>query len=88
MRSGGIQELVPLVSGFGLGVALGVLRPTSRGWFEALPVVALGVMATVVTGEFKVSWAFVLIDIPLVAMAALCGLLVARQAARRMLGTG
>jgi hypothetical protein len=82
-----MQELVPLVSGFGLGVALGMLRPTSRRWLGALLVFTLGVMATVVTGEFEASWAFVLVDVPLVAMAALCGLLVTRQAARRMPGT-
>jgi hypothetical protein len=44
----------------------------------AILAIALGVMATVVTGEAAVSWAFVLIDVPMVAVAASVGFLVAR----------
>ena len=80
-----MQELVPLVSGFAVGVALAALRPSLR-WVLGVPLaVALGVFATVVTGEFETSWAFVLIDIPLVALAAACGVAVAGPA-RRVLG--
>ena len=43
--------------------------------------VVLGVLATVVTGEFKTSWAYLLVDIPLVAIAAIVGLLAGRRAA-------
>jgi hypothetical protein len=35
--------------------------------------VALGVLATVVSGEFRVSWEFLLFDIPLVAVSAFLG---------------
>jgi hypothetical protein len=83
-----MQELVPLISGFAAGVALGALRPSLRVSVGACLAVVLGVLATVVTGEFKTSWAFVLVDIPLVALAAVCGLAVSRQAARHVLGTG
>jgi hypothetical protein len=41
--------------------------------------VVLGVLATVVSGEFRVSWAFLLIDIPLVALSAVGGLLTVRR---------
>jgi len=82
-----MQELVPLLSGFGVGLAVGAFGLSLPRWAGVLLVVILGVLATVLTGEFKVSWAFVLVDIPLVAVAALCGLAVARQAARRRLGT-
>ena len=47
-----------------------------------------GTLATVVTGEVEISWAFVLLDIPLVALAALCGLLVARRHTSRTSGIG
>lgn len=74
-----MQELFPLVSGLLLGATLGFVRPAIR-----LPVgigmaIVLGVLATVVTGEFKMSWGYLLVDIPLVAVAAILGLLAARH---------
>jgi uncharacterized membrane protein AbrB (regulator of aidB expression) len=78
-----LQELVPLVSGFAVGLALGWLQPALRLPVGALLAVVLGTLATVVTGEFEVSWGFLLVDIPLVAAAATCGVLVARRAAWR-----
>ena len=78
-----MQELVPLVSGFAVGLALGALRPSLRLWVGAALAVVLGVLATVVTGELETSWAFVLVDIPLVALASVCGLLVARRVSPR-----
>jgi len=41
--------------------------------------IVLGLLATVVTGEFKTSWGYLLFDIPLVAFAAFLGLLSARH---------
>jgi hypothetical protein len=70
-----------------MGLALGAVRPSLRRSLGALLAVVLGVLATLVTGEFATSWAFALIDIPLVAVAAVCGLAVARSAVRRLLGT-
>jgi hypothetical protein len=83
-----MQELVPLVSGFAVGLALGAIRPSLQLWVGACLAVVLGVAATIVTGEFKTTWAFVLIDIPLVAVAAFCGVAVARSLARRVADTG
>lgn len=83
-----MQELIPLVSGFVVGVALGAVRPSMRWWVGALLAVVLGVFATVVTGEFKTSWAYVLIDIPLVAVASVCGLMLSRSAVQRSFGPG
>jgi hypothetical protein len=83
-----MQELVPLVSGFAVGLALGWLRPGLRVPVGALLSVAFGTLATIVTGEFEVSWGFLLVDIPLVAAAVACGVVVARRAGRRAPGTG
>ena len=44
----------------------------------ALSVVA-GMVATVVSGEWRISWAFLLIDIPLVAGSAVIGDLLSRR---------
>jgi hypothetical protein len=74
-----MQELFPLACGLVLGVTLGFVRPTLRLPIGAGLAIALGLLATVVTGEFKTSWGYLLIDIPLVGFAALLGFLSARQ---------
>jgi hypothetical protein len=79
-----MQELFPLFCGLLLGVGLGALRPGIRLPVGAALSVALGVLATVVAGEFEVSWGFVLIDIPEVAIAAFLGLTAARQLRPRL----
>jgi hypothetical protein len=45
--------------------------------------VVAGVLATVVSGEWRVSWAFLLIDIPLVAVSAVAGDLLSRRVVLR-----
>ncbi|MGH3145151.1 MAG: hypothetical protein ACRDTR_05045 [Rubrobacter sp.] len=42
----------------------------------ALLIVAFGVLATVVSGEYLISWSFLLIDIPLIAPSAAASLFV------------
>jgi hypothetical protein len=74
-----VQELLPLVSGLAAGAALGLVRPSLRFPVGALLAVLLGTLATVLTGEMSISPAFLLIDIPLVALASVLGLLAARQ---------
>ena len=74
-----MQELVPLFSGLVLGAGLGFLRPSIRLPVGAVLSIVIGVLATIVVGEFEVSWGFVLIDVPLVALAAFFGLAMARQ---------
>ena len=74
-----MEEFVPIGLGLALGAVLGLLRPSLRLPVGAFFAVCLGVLATVVTGEAAISWAFVLIDIPLVAVAALLGLLAGRR---------
>jgi hypothetical protein len=66
-------ELLPIVSGFFVGCVLGVVRPGLRVPVGIVLAIALGVLATVASGEFLESWAFLLIDIPLVAISAAIG---------------
>jgi hypothetical protein len=73
-----MEELFPLSAGLVLGALLGFARPSIRVPIGAALATALGVLATVVSGEFKVTWAYLLIDIPLVAVAAVAGFLVTR----------
>jgi hypothetical protein len=74
-----MQELIPVICGLALGAGLGALRPGIRLPVGAIFSVMIGVLATVITGEFKSTWGYVLIDIPLVAGTAFLGLAVTRQ---------
>ena len=74
-----MQELFPLACGPLLGVTLGFVRPTLWLPIGAGLAIVLGLLATVVTGEFKTSWGYLLFDIPLVAFAAFLGFLSARH---------
>jgi uncharacterized membrane protein YccC len=68
----------PVASGLIVGLALGLLAPRLRFLIGAIAAVVLGTLATVVSGEFELSWAYLLIDIPLVAVASVAGLLAGR----------
>ena len=74
-----MQELLPIVSGLFLGTLLGLLRPSMRMPVGAILIVAFGVLATAASGEFLISWAFLLIDVPLVALATAVGLVVVHR---------
>lgn len=74
-----IQELFPVAMGLLLGAALGVTRPAVRLPSGIALALALGVLATIATGEFQASWSYVLIDIPVVATTAALGLIAARR---------
>jgi hypothetical protein len=65
-----VTELVPLCLGAFFGLLLGSLRLAPSGRIVALLAVLLGVCATAVTGELRVAWEYVLVDIPLVGLSA------------------
>jgi len=69
-----VEELLPVASGIVLGSVLGLLRPSVRVPVGLVLIFVLGVVATVVSGEYLISWSFLLIDIPLVAVSATAGL--------------
>ena len=74
-----MAELLPIASGLLLGAIIGTLRPSLRLAVGVPVAIVLGILATVISGEFKTSWGYLLIDIPLVAVAAVVGMLVARH---------
>ena len=65
-----MAEVFPVLNGLAVGVLLRFLRPGLRLPVGSALVVGLGALATVVSGEYLISWAFLLIDVPLVAVAA------------------
>jgi hypothetical protein len=74
-----VEEILPVVSGLVLGVLIGLLRPSLRIPVGAALILAFGVLATVVSGEYLISWSFLLIDIPLVAVSAAASLYVTHR---------
>jgi hypothetical protein len=74
-----MHELLPVVSGLVLGTFLGLLPSRMRLRMGAVSAVLLGLTATVVSGEWLISWSFLLIDIPIVAGAAAAALLLTHR---------
>ncbi len=74
-----MQELIPFGLGLLLGVALGRVPLSLRLPVGTVLAAALGVVATAVTGEAAISWGFVLIDIPIVALGVAVALLIERR---------
>lgn len=74
-----------MVSGLVAGLVLGTVTARRRPWVWALLSVVLGLLATVLSGEFKTTWGFLLIDIPLVGAASAASFTVSRTARLRHL---
>jgi len=74
-----VEEILPVVSGLFLGALIGLLRPSLRLPVGAALIMAFGVLATVLSGEYLISWSFLLIDIPLVAVSAAASLYVTHR---------
>ena len=74
-----VEELLPVASGLVIGLILGLLRPSLRASVGLVLIIAFGLLATVVSGEYLISWSFLLIDIPLVAVSAAVSLFVTHR---------
>jgi hypothetical protein len=72
-------ELLPASIGFVLGALLNRLRSPYRLWIGIALVPILAASATVLSGEFQISWAFLLVDIPLVSVATCAGFVAFRR---------
>ncbi|MFD8307881.1 hypothetical protein ACFV29_36965 [Streptomyces sp. NPDC059690] len=81
------SELFPIAAGIALGLFVALLRPGLPRWAGAGLAVALGVVATMISGEFEIGWEFLLIDIPLVAGSAVATAVLVRLVRRRTAGT-
>lgn len=79
------NEIFPVAAGLVAGLVLGTVTARRRPWVWALLSVVLGLAATVLSGEFKTTWAFLLIDIPLVGAASAASFLVSRTVRLRHL---
>jgi hypothetical protein len=78
-----VFEIFPIAAGLLCGVLLGSLTARRRVVVGVAFSVVAGLLATVGSGEWRVSWAFLLIDIPLVAVSAVVGDLLSRRVVLR-----
>ena len=78
-----MTEVFPILSGVVVGVLVGGTRPRLRLRTAAMLCVVLGFTATVISGEFRIGWEYLLVDIPLVAASAVVSFLLARTVATR-----
>lgn len=74
-----MNEVFPVVSGIVVGLVVGRLTVRRRPRLWLVVTVLLGVGATVVSGEWRVTWAYLLVDIPLVGLSAVAAYLVSRR---------
>jgi len=77
-----MTEVFPFVSGVLVGVLV-ALRPRIPVAVAALLAVGLGALATIVSGEFRLSWAYLYFDVPFVALTAAGTTVLARSWLRR-----
>ena len=78
-----MNEILPVTFGVIAGLVMGsvTVRRPQAVWIGLSAV--LGVAATFLTGEWQTSWAFMLVDVPLVALAAVAAHLGARKTSER-----
>ena len=74
-----MNELFPIVAGLLCGLVLGSLTAKRRIFVGVAFAVVAGLLATIISGEWRISWAFLLIDIPLVAISSVAGVLLSRK---------
>jgi hypothetical protein len=78
-----MTELLPIAAGALLGLVAGRLSPPPR-LRAILPLsILLGIAISAVTGELSISWGYVLVDVPGVALSAAVSLASSRSVPAR-----
>jgi len=73
-----MQELLPIFGGLFLGALIGLRKPALSLRWGVPMAIGLGALATLLSGEFEVSWAFLLVDVSLAALSGATGFLATR----------
>jgi Na+/serine symporter len=79
-----VEEIFPITAGLICGLLLGSLTARRRLAVGLVVSILVGALATVVSGEWRITWAFLLIDIPLAAGCAAVGSLTSRALVLRI----
>jgi hypothetical protein len=78
-----LSEVFPLLGGIFVALVCMTIHSSRHRWFAwAALSVAFGALATVVSGEYRVSFGFLLFDVPFVAGVAVSVMACQRVAAR------
>ena len=72
------NEFFPVIAGLLIGLIMGGVTARKRPWAWLALSVLFGLAATVLSGEYQVSWEYLLVDIPLVAGASAVAFAVSR----------
>jgi hypothetical protein len=74
-----MDELFPIATGLMLGILFATgYRWLQPRWIRVVLVLSAGVFATVLSGEYRENWGFVLVDVGEVALLAWIGFVAAR----------
>jgi hypothetical protein len=73
-----MQELLPIFGGLFAGALIGVRRPPLPLRAGVPIAIGLGALATILSGELRISWAFLLVDVSTAALSGIAGLLAVR----------
>jgi hypothetical protein len=73
-----MHELFPVAGGLLVGASAAWLASRVRVRVVALAAAVLGGVATLVSGEYRIGWEFLPVDIPLVAVSASFAVMVVR----------
>lgn len=76
-------EIVPVALGAASGLLVGGTTARRPMWLWLSVSLLLGIAATTLTGEWKTTWAFLIIDIPLVALSSAAAFMAVRTMERR-----
>ena len=83
-----MAEAIPILSGVMLGAMLHVCRGRVSGWLTTTLIAVLAASATIASGEFRVSWGYLLVDASLVVAGAAGFLTAASQVRGRLRSRG
>ena len=78
-------ELFPIATGVLIGGLLGTIAPRLRLPVALTLALVFGMLATVLSGEYKLTWGYLLVDIPLVGVSSAASYLAVGALRRRSL---
>jgi len=85
------EEFLPILGGLALGIFARAISKRIPVWMAAFGAFALALCATIVSGEFRLSWGFLMVDLLLVSAAAAAGYMtlatLQKSASRKSLGS-